>query len=74
MSEEKLETVEALEEENSKKKNSLTTVLLIILLLLFLLSVIILAIRIGDFLPNGSDIIFIEPKETEMIHIRCFNH
>lgn len=67
MSEEKLETVEALEEENGKKKNSLTTVLLIILLLLFLLSVIILAIRIGDFLPNGSDIIFIEPKEPEMI-------
>ena len=67
MSEEKLETVEALEEENGQKKNSLTTILLIILLLLFLLSVVILAIRIGDFLPNGSDIIFIEPKEPEMI-------
>ena len=42
-------------------------VLLIILIILFIFSLIILVLRIGDFLPNGTDILFIEPKNPELV-------
>lgn len=53
--------------ESKDKKNSIIKILLILLIILFLLSLLILVIRIGNFLPNGTDIIFIEPKDAEFI-------
>ena len=40
--------------------------LCIALLVLFFLSLLVLVIRIGDYLPNYTDIIFIEPKEPSL--------
>ena len=63
-----IDEVDVLEQEEEKKKNPLgliIKILLIILLLLFLLSTLVLVIRIGDFLPNNTNIIFIEPKDPE---------
>lgn len=54
-----------IEQQNnkSKKTNFIIKVLLILLIVLFLLSLVILALRLTDALPNGIDIFFIEPKE-----------
>ena len=52
--------------KNDKSKFIVRT-LLIILIILFILSLLILIIRIGNFLPNGTDILFIEPKEPEFV-------
>lgn len=58
---------------NSKEKNVLDkkkivfVSLLITLIVLFLLSLSILIIRLGNFLPNGTDILFIEPKNPEFV-------
>ncbi len=53
--------------EVKDKKTYIIKILLILLIILFILSLLILVIRIGNFLPNGTDIIFIEPKEAEFI-------
>lgn len=53
--------------ESKDNKWYIIIVLLIILIFLFILSLLILVIRIGNFLPNGTDIFFIEPKEAEFI-------
>lgn len=47
----------------SSKLNVTVKVLLITVIVLFLLSMVILGIRLGNFLDNGVDIFFIEPKE-----------
>ena len=58
--------------ENPKKQNNKLSlsikILLIILIILVLLSLGILLIRLGDLLPNNTDIFFIEPKiaDTEL--------
>lgn len=56
-------------EKNTKKKTSklawVCRILAIILLLLVFLSGSILAIRLGDFLPNDTNIIFLIPKEPD---------
>ena len=54
------------ESKNEKSKFVVRT-LLIILIILFLLSLLVLIIRIGNFLPNGTDILFIEPKDPEFV-------
>ena len=56
--------------ENTKKQNNKLSlsikILLIILIILVLLSLGILLIRLGDLLPNNTDIFFIEPKEGDV--------
>jgi len=49
--------------KSSNKLNLSIKILLIILIILVLLSLGILLVRLGDFLPNNTDIFFIEPKE-----------
>ena len=52
----------------SNKLNITIKVLIIVLIILVLLSLGILLVRLGDFLPNNTDIFFIEPKiaDTEL--------
>lgn len=51
----------------SNKMKFVVKGLLIALIILFLLSLVVLIIRIGNFLPNGTDILFIEPKDPEFV-------
>lgn len=54
--------------QNNKnnKLNITIKVLIIVLIILVLFSLGILLVRLGDFLPNNTDIFFIEPKEGDV--------
>lgn len=54
------------QQEKKNKLNITIKVLIIVLIILVLLSLGILLIRLGDFLPNNTDIFFIEPKEGDV--------
>lgn len=50
-----------------KKRNIIVKSLIAIILFLFFLSVLLLVIRLGDFLPNNIDVFFIEPKKPTFV-------
>lgn len=52
---------------SNNKFKSITQVLVIVVIVLFILSLLILGLRLGNFLPNGTDILFIEPKDPKLI-------
>lgn len=54
---------ENVQKKKKKKISLIIKILLVVLILLLLLSIGVLVIRLGNFLPNNVDILFIEPKE-----------
>lgn len=58
-----------MDNNKSNKMKYIITTLFVTLIILFLLSLLVLVLRIGNFLPNGTDILFIEPKDPEFVAV-----
>ena len=54
-------------QKKNKKLNSIIWTCAIILIFLFLLTTLVVVMRIGDFIPNEWNVIFLVPKEPSFV-------
>ena len=54
-------------QKKTKKLNSIIWACAIILIFLFLLTTLVVVMRIGDFIPNEWNVIFLVPKEPSFV-------